>query len=129
MAQIKIYAVRESLEAYQSALSDAIHAVMVDVLRLPMDKRFHRFMALSSENFIFPSDRSAQYTIIEISMFEGRNLETKKRLIHSLFETIHKQVGISPQDIEITLFETPKHQWGIRGMCGDELNLNYNVNV
>ena len=129
MAQIKIYAVRESLEAYQSALSDALHAVMVDVLRLPMDKRFHRFMALSSEDFIFPSDRSAQYTIIEISMFEGRNLETKKRLIHSLFETIHKQVGISPQDIEITLFETPKHQWGIRGMCGDELNLNYNVNV
>ena len=130
MAQIKIYAVRESLEAYQSALSDAIHAVMVDVLRLPMDKRFYRFMALSSQDFIFPSDRSAQYTtIIEISMFEGRNLETKKRLIHSLFETIHKQVGISPQDIEITLFETPKYQWGIRGMCGDELSLNYNVNV
>ena len=129
MAQIKIYAVRESLDAYQSDLSDAIHAVMTDVLRLPMDKRFHRFMALSSEDFIFPSDRSAQYTIIEISMFEGRNLETKKRLIHSLFETIHKQVGISPQDIEITLFEPPKHQWGIRGMCGDELSLNYNVNV
>jgi phenylpyruvate tautomerase PptA (4-oxalocrotonate tautomerase family) len=130
MAQIKIYAVRESLDAYQSALSDAIHAVMVDVLRLPMDKRFYRFMALSSQDFIFPSDRSAQYTtIIEISMFEGRNLETKKRLIHSLFETIHKQVGISPQDIEITLFETPKYQWGIRGMCGDELSLNYNVNV
>ena len=130
MAQIKIYAVRESLDAYQSALSDAIHAVMVDVLRLPMDNRFYRFMALSSQDFIFPSDRSAQYTtIIEISMFEGRNLETKKRLIHSLFETIHKQVGISPQDIEITLFETPKYQWGIRGMCGDELSLNYNVNV
>ena len=129
MAQIKIYGLCESLKQHQSALSDTIHAVMVEVLRLPIDKRFHRFMALSTTDFIFPSDRSSQYTIIEISMFEGRNLETKKRLIHSLFETIQTQVGISKQDIEITLFETPKHQWGIRGVCGDELTLNYTVNL
>ena len=29
--------------------------------------------------------------------------------------------------IEIVMFELPKHNWGIRGLPGDELNLNYVV--
>ena len=39
------------------------------------------------------------------------------------------EFNTSPQDIEITIFETPRHNWGIRGLPGDELTLTYNVNV
>ncbi|GHU70367.1 hypothetical protein FACS189413_10620 [Bacteroidia bacterium] len=31
--------------------------------------------------------------------------------------------------IEISIFETPKHNWGIRGLPGDELQIDYKVNV
>jgi rRNA-processing protein FCF1 len=31
-----------------------------------------------------------------------------------------KECGIAPQDLEITIFETPKHNWGFRGLPGDE---------
>ncbi|APF21976.1 putative transglutaminase-like protein [Clostridium butyricum] len=34
-----------------------------------------------------------------------------------------------PNDVEITIFETPNYNWGIRGVPGDELGLNYKVNV
>jgi len=78
---------------------------------------------------VFPSDRSDNYTIIELSMFEGRSIETKKRLIRSLYANIGKVCGIMPQDIEITIFETPKENWGIRGLPGDELALNYKISV
>jgi hypothetical protein len=37
--------------------------------------------------------------------------------------------GIDAQDIEITLFETPKVNWGIRGMNGEDLSLGYKVDV
>lgn len=77
--------------------------------RLPPDKRFHRFFPLDESDFYFPAGRTAAYTIIEISMFEGRSVEAKKRLIGLLFERISARFGISPQDIEITIFETPKH--------------------
>ncbi len=60
-------------------------------------------------------------------MFEGRTVETKKKLIHLLFSRLSVQVGIRPVDLEITITETPKHNWGIRGLAGDELNLNYKV--
>ena len=62
-------------------------------------------------------------------MFEGRTVETKKALIRHLFTNIKSQVGISSTDIEITIFETPKANWGIRGFPADELTLGYKIEV
>jgi len=84
---------------------------------------------MDAANFLYPAGRTDRYTIIEISMFEGRSIETKKRLIQLLFERIHAALGISTQDIEITISETPKHNWGLRGLPGDEVGLNYKVDV
>ncbi|MCG2927153.1 tautomerase family protein, partial [Escherichia coli] len=53
----------------------------------------------------------------------------KKQLINKIFKNIESESGISPQDIEITIFETPQENWGIRGKTADELKLNYQVNV
>lgn len=129
MSQIIIYGFKNSLKQYQSSLSDAIHKALIEALAYPADKKFQRFIGLEKEELIFPSDRSNQYTIIEISMFEGRSMQTKKMLIRLLFEYIEKEVGIAPQDIEITIFEMPAHNWGIRGHCADELALNYKVAI
>ena len=129
MYQIKIYGLKESLKLHQVNLSDAIHKAVVQALAYPGDKKFHRFIGLDESEFIFPTDRSSHYTIIEISMFEGRSVEVKKNLIRLLFKYIEQEFGIAPQDIEITIFETPKHHWGIRGQCGDELALNFSVDI
>ena len=129
MSQIKIYGLKGSLKSHQANLSDAIHKAVVEALAYPPDKKFHRFIVLEQSDFIYPSDRSASYTIIEISMFEGRSVEAKKLLIKLLFQYIEQDAGISSQDVEITIFETPKHNWGIRGQCGDEMVLGYKVGV
>ncbi len=62
-------------------------------------------------------------------MFEGREIDTKKKLITLLFETIENKLNISPNDVEIVMLESPKHNWGIRGLPGDELMLNYKTNL
>lgn len=129
MAQIKIYGIKENLNRIKEKLSDVIHFCVVETLQLSSDKRFHRFFPLDRLDFYYPSDRTGNYTIIEISMFEGRSIEAKKQLISLLFEKISKEINISVQDLEITIFETPKHNWGIRGKPGDELQLGYKVEV
>jgi phenylpyruvate tautomerase PptA (4-oxalocrotonate tautomerase family) len=129
VSQVKVYALRSSLSKHRIALSSAIHQSVVEALNFPSDKKFHRFIALEPEEFIFPSERSNNYTIIEISMFEGRSVEAKKSLIRALFTNIEEVCGIKPQDVEITIFETPKANWGIRGLPGDELTLDYKVDV
>ncbi|MEM6502265.1 MAG: tautomerase family protein [Cyanobacteria bacterium P01_C01_bin.89] len=129
MAQIKIFGLKSSLDSHKLALSGAIHSAVVEAFSYPTDKKFHRFLALDKSDFIYPESRSENYTIIEISIFEGRSAETKKQLIKLIFENIEREVGINPQDVEITIFETPKCNWGIRGKPGDELLLDYKVNV
>src|SRR5262245_54971898 len=129
MSQVKIYGLREHLNDVKAQLSDLIHSCVVDALHYPPDKRAHRFFPLDRSDFYYPPGRSERYTIIEISMFEGRSVEAKKQLIRLLFERIGQGLQIAAQDIEITIFETPMHNWGIRGVPGDELVLNYRVNV
>jgi 4-oxalocrotonate tautomerase family enzyme len=106
-----------------------IHGCLVSALQLPTEKRFQRFFPLDAADFVYPADRSEQYTIIEISMFEGRSVEAKKELIRSLYSQLSAELNIQPQDVEITIFETPRHNWGIRGLPGDELGLGYKVEV
>ena len=129
MAQVKVYAMRDRLEQVKPELSDTVHACLVEAFELPPEKKFQRFFSLEPTDFVYPDDRSKRYTILEVSMFEGRSVEAKKRLIRLLFERLETACGISSQDLEITLFETPKHNWGIRGLPGDELTLTYTVEV
>jgi phenylpyruvate tautomerase PptA (4-oxalocrotonate tautomerase family) len=127
MVQVKVTGRAESLNAVKAELSDMIHSCLQEAIGTPENKRFQRFFPLEPDNFYYPPDRSAQYTIIEIVMFEGRSVAAKKQLTKLLFERIHQQLGIAIADIEIVMFELPKHNWGIRGLPGDELVLDYVV--
>jgi phenylpyruvate tautomerase PptA (4-oxalocrotonate tautomerase family) len=129
MVQIKIYSLKDHLAPLKEQFSDVLHACAVEALYLPPEKRFHRFFLLDPSDFVFPKDRSSRYTILEISLFEGRSIETKKQFIRLLFARLHEELLIPPQDLKITIFETPPHNWGIRGLPGDELHLNYRVNI
>ena len=129
MAQVKVFGLRSTLNPARAVLSDAIHRAVMEALAYPPEKRFHRFFCLDNGDFFYPPDRSDRYVIIEISMFEGRSPAAKKALIRALYQHIPDATGITPQDIEITLFETPRHAWGIRGLPGDEIGLNYKVEV
>ena len=129
MAQIKIYGVESQLNPIKATLSDVIHSCVVEALQYPEDKRAHRFFPLDPSDFYFPAGRTERYTIIEISMFDGRSIQAKKHLLRLLMERIHEQLGIALQDIEVTITETPKHNWGIRGLPGDEVGLNYKIDV
>ena len=129
MAQIKIYGIKDELNPIKHQLSDVIHSCVVDALAFPQDKRAHRFFPLEPEDFYYPVGRTPRYTILEISMFEGRTVETKKQLIRLVFERCNAVLGLNPADLEITISETPKHNWGFRGQPGDEISLNYKVEV
>ena len=129
MPQIKIFGLRKNLESKRSALSHAIHRALMEAIGTPESKMFQRFVVLEPENFLYPNNRTQDYTIIEISMFGGRSVEAKKNLIRLLYRKIEDSTNIKSQDLEITIFETPRCNWGVRGTPGDELRLNYQVDI
>ncbi len=129
MAQVKIYGLKKSLNEIKYKLSETIHNTIVKELSFPKEKRYHRFMALEDEDMLFPDTKSEHYTIIEIMMMQGRSEERRKNLIKALFVNIEKELDIAKTDIEICIIESPACNWGFSGMCGDEIKLNYKVNV
>ena len=129
MAQVKIFGIKEQLAPIREQLSAVIHECVVEALQFPADKKAHRFFLMDKENMLYPSGRTDAYTIIEITMISGRSIDAKKKLIRLLFDNIRDKVGISHQDIEICIYENPACNWGFRGMHGDEIKLNYKINV
>lgn len=128
MVQVKIYGIRDYLNPIKQQLSDVIHTCVMEALQYPANKRAHRFFPLDKSDFYYPSGRTDRYTIIEFSMIEGRSVAAKKQLIRLLFER-SLSVGITSQDLEITIFENPKYNWGFRGLPGDEHELDYKIEV
>jgi len=127
LAQFKIYGQHDVLAPRRTQMSDVIHAATVEVLGLPAGKRFHRFFPMATEDFPVPEGRTDRYTIVEVCMFEGRRVTTKKAFYQRLYRDFEAHLGIGPQDLEIVILETPRHDWAIRGAAGDELNLSYRV--
>lgn len=46
-----------------------------------------------------------------------------------LYANLQEAVGLDPNDLEITIVETPRENWGIRGLPGNEVGLDYRVEV
>lgn len=129
MSQVKIYGIKDALNPIKARLSEIIHSCIVDALAFPKDKRVHRFFPMERDDFLYLASSTERYTIIEISMMEGRSVEAKKHLIKLLFSRIEAELSLLPHEIEITITESPKHNWGFRGQTGDEIQLNYKVEV
>lgn len=129
MAQFKIYGRIEFLRAEHRLISDVLHGAAIRTLQQPSDKRFHRFIPLEAWQLVAPPDRSERYLIIEALLFSGRTLAVRKALIRAVMDDLSHQLSLSPNDIEITLIESPRENWGIRGKHGDELQLTYKVEI
>lgn len=126
---IRIYGIGEKLNPIKTRLSDIINQCMVDALSFPDNKRAHRIIPMQKEDYFYPEGRSDAYTVIEISIMEGRSVEAKKALIHLVFDRLEAELNISPIDVEITITESPPCNWGFRGITGDEAKLSYKVKV
>lgn len=113
----------------KARLSEVVHSCVVDALAFPKEKRAHRFFPMEHDDFLYLSSSTERYTIIEIAMMEGRSVDAKKKLIRLLFERIGQDIGMQPNEIEICITESPKCNWGFRGMPGDEITLNYKIDV
>ncbi|MDR8414419.1 tautomerase family protein [Nonomuraea sp. 3-1Str] len=124
MAQVKLYGRRDVWAGRQREVSDLVHSCLVEAWGLPEEKRFHRFLLLDADDLICPQ-RGDGYLIIEVLCFTGRSDEAKRALIRAIYD----RCPYPADDVEITIVEMPKVNWGIRGVPADELSLPYKVEV
>jgi phenylpyruvate tautomerase PptA (4-oxalocrotonate tautomerase family) len=78
---------------------------------------------------IVPAGRSERYTRIEIAMFAGRTIETKRALYKCVVQNL-AALGVPAIEIKIILLEVPAEHWGLRGgLPASEIDLGFKVDI
>ena len=130
MPLIKVEIIKGKSIEYKKALLDGIHSALVDAFRIPDYDRIQRLYELERENFEIAPSKTEQFTLIEITAFQGRSLDAKKNLYDTIIKNLGHLPGINGNDITIVLNEPPLENWGIRGgKPANEVELEFEINV
>lgn len=113
----------------KSQFLDAIHAALVEAIKIPRDDKVLRFVAHAPEDFVIPPARGEKFTRIEITLFAGRSLEAKRKLYKAIVRNL-EPFGVPPMDVKIALIEVPAENWEIRGgHAASDIDIGFEVRV
>jgi phenylpyruvate tautomerase PptA (4-oxalocrotonate tautomerase family) len=108
---------------------DAIHAAIVETLHTPEDDKVLRLVEHPPEHFAIPGSAGERFTHIEITMFAGRTLATKRTLYHAIVRNLER-FGVPPKDVKIILIEVSPESVGMRGgVAACDLDIGYEIRV
>ena len=122
--------VRRSREPEEKrAVCDAVHAAMKEALLIPEHDRHIRYIEHAPEDFQVPPGKTEDYTLVEITLFQGRSMDAKRNLYQAVVRNLGS-LGIAPEDVFIVLIESPTENWGVRGgVPASEVNLGFKIEV
>jgi hypothetical protein len=84
MPLVRIDMYRGRSEEKKKVILDAVHQSLVEAFKIPEDDRNQRIYEFDDCNFERRSNKTKEFTIIEITAFKGRTRETKKLFIEEL---------------------------------------------
>jgi len=129
MPLVKVSLLKGKSKEEKKALSDAIHAALMEAFRIPENDRNQRIFEFEPENFDVPEGKTSNYILIEITAFPGRSLDAKRKLYQTIIQNLNK-LDIQPNDLLIVLKEPPLDNWGVRGgIPASEIDLGFKLDV
>jgi phenylpyruvate tautomerase PptA (4-oxalocrotonate tautomerase family) len=129
MPLVKIETRKPWNASQKKEIMEAIHSSMREALKIPENDRDIRFHEYHPEDFQVSPEKTENYILVEITLFAGRSLQTKKALYQGIVTQLGK-AGIRPGDVFIVLHDVPLENWGIRGgIPASEVDLGFNVGV
>jgi phenylpyruvate tautomerase PptA (4-oxalocrotonate tautomerase family) len=127
LAKIEVRKKWSTMQA--QAIIEAIYRAQREALKVPEHDRHIRLIEHAPEHFHVPPGRSENFTLVEISLFAGRTIETKRALYRAIVANLG-EIGIAPADVFIVLHEVPLENWGIRGGTpASEIDLGFKVDI
>lgn len=112
----------------EKALIEAVHAAMVEGLKIPQNDRTVRLVVHEPHRFAIDPGKDDRLMLISIDLFEGRSLRAKAALYAALVRNM-AAFGIPANHVKTLLREIPRENWGIRGVPSSEIDLGFQINV
>lgn len=114
MPCLRIETTQGWLEDSSAELFDRIDAVLCRVLKVPPNDSLIRLHEYPREKLRLPATAGERYTCIEVALFAGRSLETK-RALYAALTGVMVDMGAAAEDVVIALHEVALDNWGING--------------
>ena len=115
MPLVRIEIIKGKSAEYKKTLLDCIHEGLLESIGIADWDRFQRIIEIDRAYFETAPEKTDQFMIIEITMFQGRTKEQKKALIETVTRKLGERLGILPTDIFIVIQEPPNENWGLGG--------------
>jgi 4-oxalocrotonate tautomerase family enzyme len=127
MPLIKVDIEKGNSKEFLTSLIDLTMNCVQEILKLPSDDRNIRLEEYEKGLFQM---KYPYRLIIEISMFYGRTIETKRKLYQEIVSTLFDNLGIKKEEVFILINEQPKENWGIRGgIPASDIELGFKVEI
>jgi 4-oxalocrotonate tautomerase family enzyme len=115
MPLVRIEIIKGKSAEYKKSLLGCIHEGLMESIGIADWDRFQRIIEIDRADFETAPEKTDQFMIIEITMFQGRTKEQKKALIETVTRRLGERLGILPTDIFIVIQEPPNENWGLGG--------------
>jgi phenylpyruvate tautomerase PptA (4-oxalocrotonate tautomerase family) len=113
----------------EQKLIEVVQKSLLEGLKVPDWDRDIVLHIFDNQHRIIPTGCSERSTRIEIILYSGRTLETKRALYKSMVDNLAR-FGVPKKDVKIILLEMPRENWGIRGgIPGSEVELGLAVEI
>jgi phenylpyruvate tautomerase PptA (4-oxalocrotonate tautomerase family) len=131
MALARIEILRGQAPAKRQEMVAAVRAALSEALQAPSEDPLVRLVEYQPGEFSvpYPDRHSDQYTLVEVTMFAGRSMSTKRRLYDGIVRRL-SDLGVPAQDILIVIHEPPMHDWGVSGgIPASEVDVGFKVDI
>ncbi len=129
MPLVRIEVRRNRTASEKGAVCEAVHSAMREALLIPEHDRQIRYIEYVPEDFQVPPGKTENYTLVELTLFQGRSMDAKKNLYQAVVRNLGS-LGIAPEDVFIVLIESPPENWGVRGgVPASEVDLGFKIEV
>jgi phenylpyruvate tautomerase PptA (4-oxalocrotonate tautomerase family) len=129
LARIEILEGRPREE--KSGMVEAVRAALAGALRAPAEDPLVRLSEYPREQFSlpYPDRHSDRYTLVEVTMFKGRSLDTKRRLYDAIVSGLGA-FDVPAEDVLIVLHEPAMENWGVDGGTpASEVDVGFEVDI
>ena len=119
---------RPYTQAQEVRIIDAVHAALVEGLKIPDRTITIRFIAHEPHRFTADARRDERFILITIDLFSGRSIEAKQRLYAAMVRNL-AEFDIPSDHVKVLLREAPRENWGIGGVPASAISLGYEIEV
>jgi phenylpyruvate tautomerase PptA (4-oxalocrotonate tautomerase family) len=101
---------------YLRAISDSVHAALVEAYNVPEHDRFHVFHQHTPDEFFYDPDylgihRSDDVVFFHITAGKWRDTRTKRRFYKALTARLADSPGMRSEDVQVVLSPTDPDDW------------------